>query len=124
MQLATTNNAQLMGSAANIALPKSANGKPLRVRTGKNGAGDFLRSQGYSISDRFIETLCAPLVNEGPEPETRWGRHFLYSEETLLAWAEARGKRQLEDAKARAEMIRAARDAALERRAQREASAA
>jgi hypothetical protein len=119
-----TNDAQPSGIGASIVFPKSANGKSLRVRTGPNGAGDFLRSQGYSISDRFLETLCAPLVNDGPEPETRWGRHFLYSEETLLAWADARGRRQLEDSRARAERLRAARDTALERRAQREASAA
>ena len=122
MHLAS-NDAQPSGKGA-LVFPKSANGKPLRVRTGDHGAAAFLRSQGWPISDRVLETLCAPLVNEGPVPEMRWGRHFLYSEETLLAWAEARGRRQLEDAKVRAEMIRAARDAVLERRAQRKASAA
>jgi hypothetical protein len=122
MHLAT-NDAQPSGNGA-IVFPKSASGERLMVRTGPNGAGAFCRANGYSISDRFLETLCAPLVNEGPEPEMRWGRHFLYAEKTLLNWCEARGKRQLEDAKARAEMIRAARDAALERREQRKASAA
>jgi hypothetical protein len=120
----TTTDARHAGIGANVVFPKSSSGKPLRVRTGKNGAGDFLRAHGFSISDRFLEALCAPLVNAGPEPELRWGRHFLYSEETLLAWAEARGRRQLEDAKAKAERIRSARDAGLDRREQRKAAVA
>jgi hypothetical protein len=90
-------------------------GRRLMPRTGPEGVGAFLRAHGFLISDYYLNNICAPLVDEGPKPVMFWNRRPLY-DETVLDWAEARGRRQLEDAKARAERLRAARDAALERR--------
>lgn len=106
----------LLSSTADSALPKSATGKPLMVRTGPNGAGAFLRAHGFPISDRYLDNICAPLVDEGPKPVTYWSRRPLFDEKTLLDWASAKARRQLEEAKAKVERLRGARDAALDRR--------
>jgi hypothetical protein len=113
-----------LSSSAGPVLPNSPASQRLMVRTGENGAGAFLRANGYPISDRYLDNICAPLVNEGPQPDLYWGRSPLFLSETLLAWAEAKAKRQLEAAMAKAERLRASRDAALDRRAKREASVA
>jgi hypothetical protein len=115
MNLATTD--------ISTALPKSSTGAPLMVRTGPNGAGAFLRAHGFPISDRYLDNICAPLVDEGPKPVMYWNRRPLY-DETCLEWAEAKAKRQMEDAFAKAARLRASRDAALGRRAQREVAIA
>jgi hypothetical protein len=110
-------------SNESLPLPKSATGKPLMVRTGPNGAGACLRAHGFPISDRYLDNICAPLVDQGPKPVMYWNRRPLY-DETVLEWAQAKAQRQLEEAKAKAERLRASRDAALERRAQRDMAAA
>jgi hypothetical protein len=88
----------------------------LRPRGGPNGIGQLLRDNGHDISDRTLENFCSPLVDTGPRPVSRWGRHWLYSEEGALEWARERARKMFEASMARAERSRAERSRTLARR--------
>jgi hypothetical protein len=88
----------------------------LRRRTGPDGIGQLLRVNGYPYTDRTLENLCSPLIDEGPQPVSRWGREWMYSEEGALEWARERARKQFEDGMAKRERARAERARAIARR--------
>ena len=49
---------------------------------------EFLREQGYPVTENMLNKLCAPSRGEGPEPEVRWGKKLLYTPAKGLEWAE------------------------------------
>ena len=57
-------------------------------------AANFLTQQGYPTSVHLLNRLCGPAVNKDPRPIGRWGNRELYTEPTLLEWAQRRSKSQ------------------------------
>jgi hypothetical protein len=53
-------------------------------------AADYLRQHGFPVTRNFLEKVCAPSRDEGPEPAGQWGKIWLYTGPALLAWARGR----------------------------------
>jgi len=63
-------------------------------RLTRREAANFLTQQGYPTSIHSLNRLCAPAVNLGPLPDGRWGNRDIYTEPTLLEWAQLRSESQ------------------------------
>lgn len=82
---------ELKSTTANFAAPDPARSPPLMTR---GRLQEKLAELGYPISLSYLNKICAPLVNEGPQPVKYWNRRPLYDLDQAIAWAEGKSRRQ------------------------------
>ena len=66
---------------------------PARQFLTRKQAATFLTEAGFPTSFAVLNKLSMPTVGKGPEIALWWGPRALYTEESLLAWARSRCRR-------------------------------
>jgi hypothetical protein len=81
---------ELKSTTAEFVVPDPAQGSPPLTR---ERLQEKLAELGYPITMSYLNKICAPLVNEGPQPVKYWNRRPLYDLAQAIEWAEAKSRR-------------------------------
>jgi hypothetical protein len=81
---------ELKATTTEFVAPNPAQSSPLMTR---ERLQQELARLGYPITMSYLNKICAPLVNEGPQPVKYWNRRPLYDLAQAIEWAEAKSRR-------------------------------